>query len=258
MDFIEYCNQNKILLAVYPPHSTHTLQPLDVVMFKPFATGYSDEVAGFMERSQGLTSMSKRDFFSLFYQAWQASFKKTMILKAFEATGLSPFNPEVILKKFNTSPSSSDSKSSALSTSDWRKIRQLVNCTVNNRDQIKISKLNQTIHCLSVRATLAEHETKGLQEALVNERTRRKRGKPLLLEEPEEYHGGAVFWSPRKVKEACDQRQLKECEEEQLQHQKAEANRHCKEARQAKAKEVQARRQAKVEARISREKEKAH
>jgi hypothetical protein len=54
MDFIEYCDQNKILLAVYPPHSTHTLQPLDVVMFKPLATGYSNEVAGFMERRQPL------------------------------------------------------------------------------------------------------------------------------------------------------------------------------------------------------------
>jgi hypothetical protein len=29
MDFIEYCDQNKILLAVYPPHSTQTLQSLD-------------------------------------------------------------------------------------------------------------------------------------------------------------------------------------------------------------------------------------
>jgi hypothetical protein len=67
MDFIKYCNQNKILLAVYPPHSTQTLQPLDVVMFKPLATEYSNKVAGFMERSQGLTSMSKRDFFPLFY-----------------------------------------------------------------------------------------------------------------------------------------------------------------------------------------------
>ncbi|KAK1916434.1 hypothetical protein P3342_004253 [Pyrenophora teres f. teres] len=35
IDFIEYCDQNKILLAIYPPHSTHTLQPLDVVLFKP-------------------------------------------------------------------------------------------------------------------------------------------------------------------------------------------------------------------------------
>ena len=35
MDFIDYCDQNKILLAVYPPHSTHTLQPLNVALFKP-------------------------------------------------------------------------------------------------------------------------------------------------------------------------------------------------------------------------------
>jgi hypothetical protein len=41
MDFIEYCDQNKILLAIYPPHSTHMLQPLDIVMFKPLATAYS-------------------------------------------------------------------------------------------------------------------------------------------------------------------------------------------------------------------------
>jgi hypothetical protein len=62
MDFIEYCDRNRILLAIYPPHSTHTLQPLDVVMFKPFSSAYSNQVAAFMERCQGLTSMSKRDW----------------------------------------------------------------------------------------------------------------------------------------------------------------------------------------------------
>jgi hypothetical protein len=117
MDFIEYCNQNKILLAVYSLHSTHTLQTLDVSMFKPLSTAYSNEVSVFMERSQGLTSMSKRDFFLLFYRAWQISFKETTILKAFEATCLLPFNSEVILKRFDTSPSS-NSKSSALSASN--------------------------------------------------------------------------------------------------------------------------------------------
>ncbi|KAF1953276.1 hypothetical protein CC80DRAFT_551320 [Byssothecium circinans] len=47
-----------------------------------------------MERSQGLTSMSKRDFFQLFYAAWEAVFKESTILKAFKVTGLSPFNPQ--------------------------------------------------------------------------------------------------------------------------------------------------------------------
>jgi hypothetical protein len=76
MNFLKYYDQNKILLAIYLPHSTHILQPLDVVMFRPLATVYSNEVAGFMERSQGLTSISKRDFFPLFYRVWEAFLRK--------------------------------------------------------------------------------------------------------------------------------------------------------------------------------------
>ena len=45
--------------------------------------------------------MSKRDFYLMFMSAWEASFKRETILKAFKATGLSPFEPEVILKRFN-------------------------------------------------------------------------------------------------------------------------------------------------------------
>jgi hypothetical protein len=45
------------------------LKHLDIVMFKPLATEYSNKVAGFMERSQGLISMSKKDFFLHFCQA---------------------------------------------------------------------------------------------------------------------------------------------------------------------------------------------
>jgi hypothetical protein len=41
MEFIEYCHNNRILLAVYPPHSTYTLQPLDVALFKPLSAAYS-------------------------------------------------------------------------------------------------------------------------------------------------------------------------------------------------------------------------
>jgi hypothetical protein len=149
MDFIDYCDWNRILLAVYPPHSTHTLQPLNVVMFKLFLLAYLNQVAVFMERCQGLTSISKRDFYPMFMAAWEALFKKDTILKAFEATGLSLFKPEVILKRFNQLAQSgylSDSDSSALSASDWRKIRRLVDHAVADRDQKKISKLNQTIH----------------------------------------------------------------------------------------------------------------
>jgi hypothetical protein len=260
MDFIEYCNQNRILLAVYPPHSTHTLQPLDVVMFKPFSSAYSNQVAAFMERCQGLTSMSKRDFYPMFIAAWEASFKKDTILKAFEATGLSPLQPEVILRRFNQPAQSgqlSDSDSSAFSASDWRKIRQLVDHAVADRDERKISKLNQTIHQLSIRSVLAEHENKRLKEALINEKKRRKRGKALPLEAEEEYHGRAVFWSPRKVKEARDRQLQQGLEEAELQLQKAEAARLRQERRQEKLQAAQQKRAARVEAQIIRQEKKA-
>ena len=260
MDFIEYCDRNRILLAVYPPHSTHTLQPLDVVMFKPFSSAYSNQIAAFIERCQGLTSMSKRDFYPMFMAAWEASFKKDTILKAFEATGRSPFAPEVILKRFNQpalSGHSSDSDSSALSASDWRKIRRLVDHAVADRDQRKISKLNQTIHRLSIRSVLAEHENVRLKEALINERQRRKRGKALPLEAAEEYHGGAVFWSPSRVDKARDRLQQQGLKEEQRHHQKAEAARVREEQRQEKLKAVEARRAARAAAQLIRQEEKA-
>lgn len=69
MKFIKYCDQNKILLAVFPPHSTHSLQPLDVVMFSPLAAAYSKQLANYIEKTQGLTSIAKRDFYRLFSAA---------------------------------------------------------------------------------------------------------------------------------------------------------------------------------------------
>jgi hypothetical protein len=51
MDFINYCNDHSILLAVFPPHSTHRLQPLDVAMFKPLADAYSAELADYLQDS---------------------------------------------------------------------------------------------------------------------------------------------------------------------------------------------------------------
>jgi hypothetical protein len=65
-EFLEYCHRHKILLGIYPPHSTHTLQPLDVVMFKPLSTAYSKKLATRLHKHQGLVPVTKADFFGLF------------------------------------------------------------------------------------------------------------------------------------------------------------------------------------------------
>jgi hypothetical protein len=92
MDFINFCNDNKILLAVFPPHATHTLQPLDVSLFKPLSDAYSNELTKYLQDSQGLLSIVKGDFFHLFWNAWCTAFKPQTITKSFEATGIHPPN----------------------------------------------------------------------------------------------------------------------------------------------------------------------
>ena len=43
-EFITYCNQNRIKPWTLPPHSSHILQPLDVVLFQPFKHYYRQAV----------------------------------------------------------------------------------------------------------------------------------------------------------------------------------------------------------------------
>jgi hypothetical protein len=69
MAFLNFCNQQKILLAIFPPHSTQSLQPLDVVCFAPLAQNYSNAVAQHLHDSQGILGVPKSDFFMLFWRS---------------------------------------------------------------------------------------------------------------------------------------------------------------------------------------------
>jgi hypothetical protein len=61
MDFIDYCDRRRILLMVFPPYPTYTLQLLNVVMFKPLSQAYTTALTTFLERAQGLVSVKKRE-----------------------------------------------------------------------------------------------------------------------------------------------------------------------------------------------------
>jgi hypothetical protein len=106
MDFIQFCYAQNILLAVFPLHATHSLQPLDVVLFEPLASYYSQELIQYLHNSQELMAMRKGDVFLLFHSAWMSSFKEETVRKSFEATGIHLMNAEVILKHYNTATSS--------------------------------------------------------------------------------------------------------------------------------------------------------
>jgi hypothetical protein len=51
IDFLDYCDKNKIIPAILPPHSTYTLQPLNVVIFKPLSTANLKELTTYLHNS---------------------------------------------------------------------------------------------------------------------------------------------------------------------------------------------------------------
>ncbi|KAF7579141.1 TolA, Membrane protein involved in colicin uptake [Pyrenophora tritici-repentis] len=246
MEFIKYCDRHRILLMILPPHSTHTLQPLDVVLFKPLSQAYSNELTNHLYKAQGLIPIKKGDFFPLFWRAWQASFKQSTILKAFEATGIWPIDPNVILRRFASTPEAERSSSSGLSDHDWRKLDRLVRAAVNDSHQYEARKLRSSVHHLSVQYKLLQHENEGLKEALQHKKKHKKKGKALDLQQRQEYHGGSVFWSPRKIREARAREVVRERDKIEEKLQKAQAKKQREEfqlQRQVKLEEKRVERQ---------------
>ncbi|KAF1352860.1 hypothetical protein EJ07DRAFT_135696 [Lizonia empirigonia] len=170
-----------------------------------------------------------------------------------------PCNPSVILERFKTTqtdnsrPNSSGSTSSVLSASDWRKIERLLRQAVDDICDHNSKKLSRTIHTISAKNQLLQHENNNLRDALANEKKRRQRGKALLLEPPTQYDGGAILWSPNKVAEARHRQEQKDLKEQELQHQKSEANKLREQQKLAKAQLLEERRLKRVAAKEERE-----
>jgi hypothetical protein len=272
-EFLEYCHQKRIILAVLPPHSTQTLQPLDVVCFKPLSSNYTCELDNHLQQSQGLAPLSKGDFFALFWPAWVNTFEKKLILKAFTATGISPVNADVILNRFrHTSPEgllSVSSSSTAYSAEDWLKACTTLQAEVRDSRSVGARKLGQTIHHLSSQVEILQVELDALRKKLYQDRKRRKQpSRQLDLQQHQEYHGGAMMWSPRAFREARARMAVEERERQEEELKKAEMkeltaanklyqDKIAEEKREQRAREKEAREKAKAEERAAIESRKA-
>jgi hypothetical protein len=64
-------------------------------------------------------------------------------------------------------------------------------------------KLSALLYHLANKNELLTDENEGLRDALSTKKKHDKKGKVLDLQQREEYHGGAIFWLPRKKREAA-------------------------------------------------------
>ncbi|KAF1364944.1 hypothetical protein EJ07DRAFT_97132, partial [Lizonia empirigonia] len=114
-----------------------------------------------------------------------------------------------------------------------------------------------SIRYLSVQNELLKHENEGLREALQHKQKHKKKGKALDLQQCQEYHGGSVFWSPRKVREAKAREAVRERDEMEEKLQKARAKKEREEASLQRQIELEERRVERERLKVVREKEKA-
>jgi hypothetical protein len=172
-EFIDYCDSKKILLAVFPPHSTHTLQPLDVVVFSPLSNYYSQELNRHLHQSQGLIGVKKGDFFLIFWDAWGNTMRQELVLKSFQATGVWPMDAEVILQRFNATTSEQDEDPELQEVGDgdsWSDIRKILDAAVADKAKAESKQLAAALHSLQVQNELLHYENEGLRAALTTKR----------------------------------------------------------------------------------------
>jgi hypothetical protein len=85
-----------------PPHASYILQPLDVGCFAPLKQAYRTEIRGLADSH--INHVDKKVFLATFLAVYKKAVLKSNILSSFQATGLVPLDPEVVLLKLEVKP----------------------------------------------------------------------------------------------------------------------------------------------------------
>ena len=96
-DFINYCQQNRILLQCFPSKLTHRLQPLDSKPFQAYKHYYRRE--NNRTKRWGRSVTDKRDFIRQIHQVRMQTFIASTVRHSFKHYGIWPFDPEVVCKE---------------------------------------------------------------------------------------------------------------------------------------------------------------
>jgi hypothetical protein len=260
MRFLEWAEHHKIAVAVYPPHSTHRLQPLDVSLYGPLQSYYSTELTRWIQDTQGLSRLTKRDFFSLFWTAWTKAFTSSNIKSGWATTGLYPFDAETVIALITPRlvpaqqrRNSTDSSSTVSSELDWRQARSILKKLMGPNLDRRAMRLVDSIEIITTRYELVKAENEGLRRGITAEKNRRKRGQPLFEQLRADSGQQAMFFSPNKVQEARDLATSREQVKQQLEAQKAQDKLNRLLVKEAKEKALAERKVARNEAKIRRD-----
>ena len=180
--FIDFADKHRIIVMILPPHTTHRLQPLDVGLFQPLSTAYSKELDDLMSKSGGLVSMSKQMFFPMFKRAWDKSFTIANIQHTFQKPGIWPTDGEEMIRRVTRPPPLLEEHSDNIKTPFSAKaIRHFRIAFEDSPTQRRVNKVFKATETMATKISILEHENRGLREAIILEKKKRKKGKRLNL-----------------------------------------------------------------------------
>jgi hypothetical protein len=228
MGCLEYLALGGYAFAVFPPHSTHRLQLLDVSVFSPLATAYSKALNMHIYRSVGFSRVTKRVFWPLFEKFWNNAVSPANVLSGWTKIGLEPFDLSVVLSSLRIQPAPENNDIDALKRpepprngTEYRRLLKTVHEdqeTSNRNTDMLVSIVKH----LSFENKLLYFQNKAPQEAFLDDRKRRKRGKAVGLITPSKPKFGQIF-SPERIERVQEAHHQKQQDEERLKAQKADA-----------------------------------
>jgi hypothetical protein len=101
LEFVQFCEDYRIILICLPPHTTYLLQPLDLVIFLLLKRAYLQKVDEYI--ALGITGLNREWFLRIIGEIRLEIYTANHINSAFEAAGLYPYNLERALSRYRKS-----------------------------------------------------------------------------------------------------------------------------------------------------------
>ncbi|KAF1828610.1 hypothetical protein BDW02DRAFT_651945 [Decorospora gaudefroyi] len=142
------------------------------------------------------------------------------ILQSFRATGVWPMEADAVLKRFNNHPQQDATNSEIGEHGDgdsWVQLRKVFDAAVADKAKVEAKQLAQSLHSLQVNNKLLYTRLSDVEGQLNTKNKRQTSSTILATQDSNKLDGGAVFLSPRKLRECREREAAKHHEAEQLQ-----------------------------------------
>jgi hypothetical protein len=203
-------------------------------------------------------------FWTLFRAAWRSALTLENIRSAYATPGIYPLDASKVLKILRAktpSPTASDTEAQCKTPGSVRAVRRTIRAIAKEEGYLSrpVELAIKASEKLVIENDILQHQNKMLHEALIGEKKRRTRSKPMGLIDKDN-PGRAQFFSPSKVQAARQRAREIEAEKEQEMAEAAERRRIKQLEREEKAREAQERKEMRIrkraEKRLQKEQEK--